>query len=62
VSPHEGLLGHLLGLGRVPQHPEGNAEDAMLMEGDELLESLHVAGPQPFQKLRGVGGVSLSHP
>ena len=61
MSPHESLLGHLLGFGRVAQHPEGHAEDAMLMEGDELLESASVSGPQPREELRGVGDVSLSH-
>ena len=61
VSPHESLLGHLLGFGGVAQHPEGDAEDAMLMEGDELLEGTGVSGPQPREELRGVGGVSLSH-
>jgi hypothetical protein len=34
----------------------------MLMKGDELLEGAGVSGPQPREEVRGVGGLSLSHP
>ena len=61
MSPHESLLSHLLGFGGIAQHSEGDAEDAMLMEGDELLEGTDVSGSQPREELRGVGGLSLSH-
>ena len=61
MGAEEGFLRHLFGLGRAAEHAQGHAEDAVLMGGDELLEGLRVARPQPFEEYRGIGGISFPH-
>jgi len=50
MGPQKRLLRDLLGFGSASEHAESHAEDAVLMRGDELLEGLRVARPQPFEE------------
>jgi len=45
VHPQKHLLGDLLGLGPVAQHPQRHAEDAMLVGAHQILEGPRVAPP-----------------
>jgi hypothetical protein len=61
VSTEERLLRDFFGFGRAAQHAQGDAEDAMLVSGHELLEGPRVARPQTFEKCRDIGGISFPH-
>ena len=61
VGAEEGLLGHLLGLGGVAEHPHRHPEHAMLVRDHQLLEGGGVAGAQPVQEARRVACLRLSH-
>ena len=53
MRAQERLLGDLLGLGVIAQHPERDAENPVLIHRHQLLERWPVARPQP----RDQGGV-----
>jgi hypothetical protein len=61
VDPEEDLLGHLLGLGAVAEHPHRHPEDPVLVEAYQLLEGPRLAGPQPLDEPRVVPGGRLTH-
>ena len=44
------LLSDLFGLGRVAQHPVGEAEDPVLIRDHQFLEGPGIARPQPIQQ------------
>lgn len=55
MHAQEHLLGHLLGVAAIPQHPEGDAEHAMLVRQHEPLEGLRLSPPQGLDQGRIVG-------
>src|SRR5262249_32460835 len=55
VGAEEYLLGPLLGLRRVPEHPRRHADDPLLVPSRQLLEGLAVAGSEPGDERRLVG-------
>ena len=61
MGAEEGLLGHLLGLGGVAEHPHRHPEHAMLVRDHQLLEGGGLAGAQPVQEARRVACLRLSH-
>src|SRR5262249_15560222 len=61
VGPEERLLGDVLGLGGIPEHPEREPVDAMLLGADQLLGRRAIACPKPTYELRGVTSRRLSH-
>src|SRR5262245_7034503 len=60
MSSQERLLGHLLGLSRVTEHPERDTEHPMLVGPHHLLERRYLAGSKSAEKLR-VGRSRLMH-
>src|SRR5580704_10351303 len=61
MGAEEGLLGHLLGLGGVAEHPHRHPEYPMLVRDHQLLEGGSLAGAQPVQEARRVACLRLSH-
>lgn len=64
MNPQKDLLGHLLSLAPIPEHPEGNAEDPVLIGPHEPLEGLRFPPPERLDERRILGGslVRLDNP
>ena len=45
MDPEENLLGDLLGLAPIAQHPQGHSEDPVLVGDHQLLEGSRVTPP-----------------
>jgi len=56
VSPQKYLLRRLLGLGSAAEHPERDAEHAVLVGDHQLLEGSGVAPPEPIHQLSLIAG------
>ena len=61
MSPQECLLRDVLRLRGVPEHPERERVDPMLVGADQLLERPAVPRSEPADELRGVARRRLSH-
>jgi len=61
MRSEEHLLGDLLGLGPVAEHPESDPEDPMLVGSHELLEGLGVPGSKPVEERWRVTRAVLTH-
>jgi hypothetical protein len=60
VGSETHLFRDLLGLGPMAEHPEGDAEDPMLIGAHELLEGARGAGPQAVKNRWRVAGAILT--
>jgi len=59
MDPEEHLLGDLLGLAPIAQHPQGHSEDPVLVGDHQLLEGSRVTPPQPVHQVRVITGPPL---